>query len=163
MTLAAVYGHNEEKPCFFETLQSKINIFPNSSVILVGDWNVVQDYNLDTVNYRREHNLNSNLKLHSMMNDLDLIDIWREQHQNDRKLSWRGPSKKQSRLDYFLTTTDIESFVVSSVICISYRSDNSPVSIILKCSNQSRGRGTWKFNNSLLNEGDFILKVKEDI
>ena len=74
MTLAAVYGSNEDKPCFFETLQSKINIFSNSSLILVGDWNVVQDYNLDTINYRRENNSNSKLKLHSMMNDLDLIN-----------------------------------------------------------------------------------------
>jgi len=98
-----------------------------------------------------------------MMNDLDLIDIWREQHQNDRTFSWRGPSKKQSRLDYFLTTTDIGSFVVSSEIGISYRSDHSPVSITIKFSNQTRGRGTWKFNNSLLHEWNFILKVKEDI
>ena len=74
MTLAAVYGPNEDKPCFFETLQSKINIFPNSSLILVGDWNVVQDYNLDTINYRRENNSTSKHKLHSMMNDLDSID-----------------------------------------------------------------------------------------
>ena len=58
-------------------------------------WNVVQDYNLDTINYRRENNPNSKLKLHSMMNDLDLIDIWREKHQNNRKLSWRGPSKNK--------------------------------------------------------------------
>jgi hypothetical protein len=40
----------------------------------VTDWNVVQDYNLDTINYRRENNSNSRLKLHSMMNDLDLIN-----------------------------------------------------------------------------------------
>jgi anionic cell wall polymer biosynthesis LytR-Cps2A-Psr (LCP) family protein len=44
------------------------------ALILVGDWNVVQDYNLDTINYRRENNSNSKLKLHSMMNDLDLIN-----------------------------------------------------------------------------------------
>ena len=67
----------------------------NSSVILVGDWNVVQDYNLDTINYRRKHNPNSKLKLHSLMNDLDLIGIWREQHQNDRTFSWREPSKSK--------------------------------------------------------------------
>ena len=52
---------------------------------------------------------------------------------------------------------------MSSSIGINYRSDHSPVSITLKCSNQTRGRSTWKFNNSLLHEGDFILKVKEDI
>ena len=30
MKLAAVFGLNEDKLCFFETLQSKINIFLNS-------------------------------------------------------------------------------------------------------------------------------------
>ena len=40
----------------------------------MADWNVVQDYNLDTINYLRENNSNSKLTLHSMMNDLDLID-----------------------------------------------------------------------------------------
>jgi len=29
MALAAVYRPKEDKPCFIETLQSKINIFPN--------------------------------------------------------------------------------------------------------------------------------------
>ena len=75
MTLAAVYEHNEDKPCFFETLQSQIIIFTNSSVISVGDWNVVQDYNLNTINYFRENNPYSKLILHSMINDLVLIDI----------------------------------------------------------------------------------------
>ena len=71
MTLAEVYRPNEDKPWFFfETLQSKINIFPNSSIILVRDWNVVQDYNLDTINYCRENNPKSKLKLHSVMNEL---------------------------------------------------------------------------------------------
>jgi len=52
---------------------------------------------------------------------------------------------------------------VSSEIGICNRSDHSPVSIALTFSNQTRGRGTWKFNNSLLHEWNFILKVKEDI
>ena len=41
MALAAIYGPNEDKPCLFETLQSQINMFTNSPVLSVGDWNEV--------------------------------------------------------------------------------------------------------------------------
>ena len=47
----------------------------NTSVIVVGDWNVVQNYDKDTINYQSEYN--RRVKVHQMMNDLDLIDIWR--------------------------------------------------------------------------------------
>ena len=40
-------------------------------VISVGDWNEVQDYNLDTINYFKENNPYSKLKLHSMIIDLE--------------------------------------------------------------------------------------------
>ncbi|CAG2214956.1 unnamed protein product [Mytilus edulis] len=46
--------------------------------------------------------------------ELDLLDIWRHQHPFDKRCSWRGPIHKQSRLDYFMITSDIEAFVVSS-------------------------------------------------
>ncbi|CAG2253237.1 unnamed protein product [Mytilus edulis] len=64
---------------------------------------------------------------------------------------------------YFMITSDIEAFVISSDIGISYRSDHSPVFINLKFSSQIRGKGTWKFNDSLLKETEFIEKVKGDI
>ena len=45
--------------------------------------------------------------------------------------------KKQSRLDCFLISSDIEYVVQSSDIGLSYRSDHSPVSIVLKLLNQT--------------------------
>ena len=49
-----------------------------------------------------------------MMNDLDLIDIWRNNINMIEHFHGEDHLKKQSRLDYFLTTTDIGSSVVSS-------------------------------------------------
>jgi hypothetical protein len=48
-------------------------------VIVVGDWNVIQNYDKDTINYQSENNRRSRaqIKGHQMMNNLDLIDIWR--------------------------------------------------------------------------------------
>jgi exonuclease III len=47
MTLVAIYGPNEDNPDFFKKLVFNINQFDNSSVIIAGDWNVVQDYRVD--------------------------------------------------------------------------------------------------------------------
>ena len=163
ITLAAIYGPNNDEPAFFDNIKNKISHFGNSSIVVVGDWNVVQDYEMDTLYYRNENNPQSKAKIHEVMHDLDLLDIWRLQHPFEKRYSWRGPNRKQSRLDYFMITSDIEAFVISSDIGISYRSDHSPVLINLKFSSQIRGKGTWKFNNSLLKETEFIEKVKGDI
>ncbi|CAG2205215.1 E3.1.11.2 [Mytilus edulis] len=146
-TLAAIYGPNNDDPVFFENIKHKISHYGNSSIVVAGDWNVVQDYEMDTLHYRSENNPQSKAKIHEVMHELDLLDIWRQQHPFDNRYSWWGPNHKQSRLDYFMITSDIEAFVVSSDIGISYRSDHSPVLI----------------NLSLLRETEFIDKVKGDI
>ena len=129
LTLVAVYGPNDDNPDFCQSLQSKICLYENTSVTIVGDWNVAQNYDKDTINYQSENNRRAQVKVHQMMNDLDLIDIWR----------------------------------VATEIGISYRSDHSPVCMKLKFINQTRGRGPWKFNNSLLTDTEFLDKVKQNI
>lgn len=44
-----------------------------------------------------------------------------------------------------------------------YRSDHSSVLLELKFNKFIRGRGLWKFNNSLLTDKTFIEKVKQTI
>ncbi|CAG2214176.1 E3.1.11.2 [Mytilus edulis] len=111
ITLAAIYGPNNDEPAFFDNIKNKISHFGNSSIVVVGDWNVVQDYEMDTLYYRNENNPQSKAKIHEVMHDLDLLDIWRLQHPFEKRYSWRGPNRKQSRLDYFMITSDIEAFI----------------------------------------------------
>jgi hypothetical protein len=49
-------------------------------VIIAGDWNVVQDYRVDTVNYIGENNPKSKLEIHQMINSMDLVDVWRDKN-----------------------------------------------------------------------------------
>jgi hypothetical protein len=72
-------------------------------------------------------------------------------------------SRKQSWLDYFLISSDLEGFIKCSEIGLSYRSDHSPVSVSFQFHNQERGRGTWKFNNSLLYDPDYVTLMKNCI
>ena len=161
MTLAALYGPNEDSPNFYTHLQEMITSLQNSSIIMVGDWNVVQDYNLDTCNYKMKNNLNSHKKIQDLKEALDLVDIWRSLNPETSRYTWRGPDLKQSRLDYFLISTDFESLIESADIDISYRSDHSPVNLVLQLYSQKRGRGTWKFNNSLLHDKDYVSEIKK--
>jgi hypothetical protein len=78
-------------------------------VIIAGDWNVVQDYRVDTLNYTGENNPKSKLKINQMINNMDLVDVWREKNPGVRRYTWRGPDKKQSGLDYFLVSSDIDT------------------------------------------------------
>ena len=72
----------------------------------MGDWNVVQNYDKDTFNYQSENNPRAQIKVHQIMNDLDLVDIWRVQQSSQKRFSWRDPNKKQGRLDYFCISSD---------------------------------------------------------
>jgi hypothetical protein len=49
----SIYGPNEDSPEFFENLKSKLVSLSNTSIIIGGDWNVVQDFSFDT-NVRKQ-------------------------------------------------------------------------------------------------------------
>ena len=64
-----------------------------------------------------------------------------------------------------MVSSDFEAFIIKSEIGIAYRSDidHSSVSICLRFNNKKRGKGVWKFNNSLLSGFEYINKVKKVI
>jgi exonuclease III len=99
----------------------------NTSIIIGGDWNVVQDFSFDTDNYLYKNNLKSHDKVLEIISFLDLIDVWQKMHTEERRFTWHGPNRKQGRLDYFLISSDLEGFIKRSEIGLSYRSDHSPI------------------------------------
>ena len=55
ITLASLYAPNTDSPDFFSNLESIILEFENPHVIICGDWNLVQDKDLDMYNYLHVH------------------------------------------------------------------------------------------------------------
>ena len=51
--LVNIYAPNEDDPTFFENLFEIIESFDTKNLILCGDWNLVMDYDLDTLNYKK--------------------------------------------------------------------------------------------------------------
>ena len=82
-----------------------------------------------------------------------------------RQYTWHSNTKPviSCRLDYFLISNHISHLIKRCAIRPSYKSDHSLVSIAINLTNQQRGPGYFKFNNSLLTEDNFICKIKEAI
>ena len=98
------------------------------------------------------------------METLNLTDGWRVNNPNLKRYTWlQGISNKQARLDFLLLTDALMSIANKFKIHSKYRSDHAPISFILQISSETRGLGTWKFNNSLLSDDTFVTLIKKSI
>ena len=81
---------------------------------------------------------------------------------NTKRFTWRRRNPlKQARLDYIIAPSPFMDHVNDCVIRPGYRSDHSFVELTLATSRFIKGRGTWKFNCSLLKNKDYLIKINE--
>ena len=81
LTFVSIYGPNKDEPIFYENLVQKINKFKNEDMLLVGDWNLLLNPEIDGHNYKHLNNPRARQQVLFIMNELNLVDIWREEHQ----------------------------------------------------------------------------------
>ena len=159
-----IYGPNKDNPIFYKKI---FNIISNEGItnwIIVGDWNLVLNQNLDTWNYKSVNNPNSTRVVKQLMEKNELIDIWRDSNINDRNYTWfRQNPTKAARLDFFLISSSILNIFSEAYIKFKYRSDHCKIGICLFQDNSERGKGLWKLNSTLLNDPVLKKKIKEDI
>ena len=92
------------------------------------------------------------------------MDPFRHLHGETWKYTWtRFSSLQRGRLDFFLTTKSLIPLLRNCDIDISYRSDHSIIVLELQFSNQKHGKGYWKFNNSLLNDIEYVNLINKKI
>ena len=73
---------------FFRNLKEDIINFENSSVIICGDWNVVQDMELDSYNILHDKHSMARAAVQDIKNQLDLLDPWRTVNPDSRVFTW---------------------------------------------------------------------------
>ena len=163
--LVSLYGPNRDDPSFFEELEERIVEIGCENVIVGGDWNLVLDFNLDYYNYKHFNNVKGQEQVGSMMDSLDLIDIWRELNPEVRRYTWRrsNPRLQQSRLDFFLLSEILSTHVTEADIKPGYRTDHSMVTITLSFGPCSKRKLLWKLNSSLLSDKNYVDGVNEVI
>ena len=98
------------------------------------------------------------------MEQHNLVDIFRELHPDDKTFSWQKFNQnKQARLDYFLISSSLLPYVQNASILPGICSDHSPIVLDIDFTKFVRGRGFWKFNNSLLKDPEYLEIVKDAI
>ena len=98
------------------------------------------------------------------MINLDLLDIWRELYPEMRRYTWRRNTPlQQSRLDCFLISDLLSTFVTNADIKAGYRTDYSMITLTLTLGKESKNKLLWKFNNSLLKDKLFAEEINDVI
>ena len=162
--LGSIYAPNQDEPVFITNLIEKIERYENPNIILGGDWNSTRDFEKDNLNYVQQNNIRTTRAIDNMNTTLNLVDPWRILKPQKRKYTWwQGISQKQARLDYFLCSEELLSITKDYNMLPKYRSDHSPIILKLKHSSSTRGPGTWKMNNSLLMDDNFVTLIKKSI
>jgi len=142
-----------------------IDNFGNPYCIMCGDFNLVQNQQLDTHNYININNPRAKETVLKIKDEMNLCDPWRGLNPNTKRFTWRKNNPlKQARLDFFLISSELLNLIDYADILPGYRTDHSMVIIGLnKCNSITRGRGSWKLNNDLLKEEEYVKIVKDSI
>ena len=96
------------------------------------------------------------------MENHDIIDSFGSLYPNLSRYTWTSTNKK-ARLDYFLVSNALSDLIPKVNIKHGYRTDHSAVELHIKLNNFDRGKGTWKFNTSLLKNVEYREMINKTI
>ena len=127
-----------------------------TKLIIAGDWNCTLN-SIDkrgglpwkTTNYRDA--------VVGLMDEINLIDIYRNLHPNTRLFTYESKALRlKSRIDFILLSRAFADDVQNAEIRVSVAPDHKATFVKINVRSKAvRGPGTWKFNNSLLEDNDF--------
>ena len=94
-------------------------------------------------------------------------DIWRIRNPKTKRFTFRQKHVSiliQRHLDYFYISNSMQVSVKNTDILASLLTDQSPITFsCYKNEERNRGRGLWKFNNSLIENEQYDLQMKKFI
>ena len=164
VTIAAIYALNNDSPEFFKNIEQKLKD-RHEHKILLGDFNLVLDVNMD-----RENTYNNNNKAKDevleIMDQYYLQDTWRIQNEEKREFSWikRGSFPiKASRIDFALISAGLSHLIEMIQYISSIKTDHRAVYLVIKFNSFQRGAGFWKLNCTMLRERQYIESIKQEI
>lgn len=150
---------------FFDTLLRRLSSRPQrENVILAGDFNVtLQD--MDTTGKKDSHNYGRD-ELQTIIDLLRVKDCFRNLHPNSRETTFSSKThNSSSRLDRIYVPNNVS---ISEAKHLPFTLDFTDhkgimISSCSKMSDKGKFYGHWKFNDSLLENEEFIFAIKETI
>ena len=160
--LGNIYAPNEDNPAFFQSVFKEIKNMDCVFNILGGDYNVVQNPNMD----RNDDKRYNNLALETIKDwqiEEGMWDVWRIRNPEGKRFTWvkSRPVISWSRLDYFLISENLVAKTLDSDIMPCIHTDHSAVKLEVNISDNKRGPGSWKINDNFLNDETFVRNVTD--
>ena len=164
LLLVNVYGPNQDDPEFYIKLEQTVVDTEVENVIFSGDWNLVIDFDLDYDNYKHKNNEKAHNQILEMIESLSLNDIWRQRNPKQRRYTWRRAIPfQQSRLDCFLISEVLSTFVTDADIIYGHKTDHSIVTLTLQLFPTPPRNTFWTFNASLLKDSKYVDEINKVI
>jgi len=161
LTLCSSYAFNDDIPEFFASIIKRLDESEYESLIWGGDHNVVLNIDLDKDGgLPKTHEKCKNL-INTWKDENEIDDIWRIQHPNMRRYTWRSHIKPivRTRLDFFLTSVNISTRITKSDILPGFSSDHAAPQIVMDIKKPNSGKGFWKLNTELLKDVTYKEKI----
>ena len=138
----------------------------NHNVIFAGDFNIFFDASLDAKGGTPTLKSRPINKLIELNETFDLCNTRRIRNPKKRKYTFRQKHLSgiiQRRLDYIFISQNLQEYIKKSDVLNALSTDHSPVFCSISKRNEfnkGKGRGLWKFNNSLISNTDFVKQMK---
>ena len=152
--------HNEKLAFIKNLVPDLIAKTDITKLIITGDWNctLTPKDKAGGLPWSVTEYRNSITRL---MKEFGLNDIYRKLHPNTRAFTYESKSfKMKSRIDYFLISDAMTANVKKAEIRASIAPDHKAIFLSLEIQGDfKRAPGSWKFNNQLLEDENFIQLV----
>ena len=164
IALINIYAPNEDDPKFFVEIFKIFEKLPGRRII-VGDFNLALDINLDRTSNSKHNNDKAAQIVNDYLDETYMCDIWRSRNEEEKIFTYskNKPRYTASRIDFFLIETAISAWIKKIKIFPKYKTDHCPVMIEVKLHEITRGKGYWKLNNKLLQEQKYLDLINDQL
>lgn len=158
LTIVSIYGPNLDNPNFFREVAASMHDFTCDNIIMCGDFNFVFNLDCDKKGGQLRTKFKARDECLSLMTTFNLTDIWRDRNPMSKIYTWSSNITPgiHCRLDFFLISKHMSSYVSNSSQSSGIQSDHAMIFLTCKVSTEKRGPGYWKLNNSLLNDQTYV-------
>ena len=156
---------HEQNTCL--NIRKFVEEYGDRNLLIGGDFNICLNFKMDKNGGKIEVSSSYQTNLTQLMEEYSLTDIWRLRNpdclQYTRHERCRG-GFVQSRLDYFLISKSLEYDISHCYIKPGLQSDHSLIRLDMNLKGTViRGKGTWKFNNNLPKDKEYVALIKNTI
>jgi exonuclease III len=151
LTIANYYGPNDDDPSHLGKMIDELYRIKPSKLVVAGDFNLVQNINIDKHGGLPRTNFKCQKLLKEWMEEEEISDIWRVKNPDKRVYTWisKTQHKVMSRLDFILLSDTLQTNYIDSSIIPGYMSDHACTTLTLRIPEGDRGKGFWKYNSQL--------------